>query len=47
MLRDLRTAILEDRGKEFTIDFFKNYFIEEGVPQWVKNALKQCDIEIE
>jgi queuine tRNA-ribosyltransferase len=44
MLRDLRTAVLEDRAEAFTIDWFKNYYRDDGVPQWVKNALKECDI---
>ena len=47
MLRDLRTAVLEDRAEAYTIDFFKNYFRDDGVPQWVKNALKECDIIVE
>ena len=32
MLRDLRTAVLEDRAEPFVIDFFTNYFRDEGVP---------------
>lgn len=46
MLRDLRTAVLEDRAEPFAVDFFTNYFRDEGVPQWIKNALKKCDINI-
>jgi hypothetical protein len=47
MLRDLRTAVLEDRAEPYVIDFFRNYFRDEGVPQWIKNALKKCQIIIE
>jgi len=32
MLRDLRTAVLEDRAEAFAIDFFTNYFRDQGVP---------------
>lgn len=48
LLRGLREAVLEDRTEEYAVDFFTNYFKNEetGIPAWVKEALKTCDIEI-
>ena len=44
MLRDLRQAIVEDRAETFAVKFFNDYYRDEGVPQWIKNALNHCGI---
>ena len=48
MLRDLSQAVLEDRAEQFAIEFFTNYFKndKDGVPTWIKNALKECGITL-
>jgi len=47
-LRELRSAIIEESAEEFCKQWFVNYFRDEkeGVPLWIKNALKHCEIEI-
>ena len=47
-LRELRQAIIEEKTEDFATDFFRNYFRDEekGVPVWIQNALKHCDIQI-
>jgi hypothetical protein len=44
----LRTAVLEDRAEQYSKDFFNNYYRDDknGVPQWIKNAMKECKIEL-
>ena len=40
--------MLEDRAEKYAVEFFTNYYRDdpEGVPQWIKNALKECNITL-
>ena len=48
LLRGLREAVINETAGTYAIDFFTNYYSteEEGVPGWIKRALKECDIEL-
>ena len=43
-LRELRQAIIDETVETFASQFFENYFKydKEGVPQWIRDALKHC-----
>ena len=48
LLRGLREAVFDETVEPYARDFFVNYFKDEqdGVPQWIHNALKECDIKL-
>ena len=48
MLRGLREAVLNDTAEAYAIDFFTNYYSndENGIPAWIRNALRECDITL-
>ena len=48
MLRGLREAVLADTAEAYAIDFFTNYYRddENGIPTWIRNALRECDITL-
>lgn len=46
LLRGLRQAVIEDRVESYARDFFINWFEQEGVPDWVKNAMAECNISL-
>mmetsp|Transcript_18046 Transcript_18046/g.17231 ORF Transcript_18046/g.17231 Transcript_18046/m.17231 type:complete len:196 (+) Transcript_18046:649-1236(+) len=49
LLRGLRESVLEGTCEEYARDFFINYYRDEkeGVPVWIKNALKECNIKLD
>ena len=46
LLRGLRQAVIEDKVESYARDFFVNWFAQDGVPNWVKNALAECNISL-
>jgi len=49
LLRGLREAVIDGSAEKYSKEFFINYFRDEdgGVPTWVKNALKECQITLD
>ena len=47
-LRGLRQSVIDGNVEAYAIDFFKNYYRDDkdGVPKWIKNALKTSGINM-
>lgn len=47
LMRDIRTAIVEDRFPAFIRQFMRDLYTDREVPQWVRDALKSVHVDLE
>lgn len=47
LMRDIRTAVLEDRFPAFIRDFMRQMYVDREVPQWITDALKSVNVELD
>lgn len=46
LMRDIRTAIIEDRFPAFIRDFMRGMYTSREVPQWIQDALKSVNVDL-
>lgn len=46
LMRDIRTAVIEDRFPAFIREFMRQMYVDREVPQWIRDALKSVNVDL-